>query len=200
MRNARNLLHDAFSPFALPLVDRSLLPFPSLPIFAPHPVLIVEKTRHEIARTEWQRGSIQTSTRLSVSSDRKLQRNKASRQSKQQRLERSFKEKGSEFTVLFLFQVFRHSDLLNLCPLPRPRFCFPTGRGEEEAKSQSRPSLGGYGREGGRTGGETSGLSVLVDGVGDPVDSGVSSDGLVRGVDEDDLVVLQTRSWEDVIS
>lgn len=30
-------------------------------------------------------------------------------------------------------------------------------------------------------GGETSGLSVLVDGVGDPVDSGVSSDGLVLG-------------------
>lgn len=29
-------------------------------------------------------------------------------------------------------------------------------------------------------GGETSGLSVLVDRVGDPVDSGVSSDSLVR--------------------
>lgn len=30
-------------------------------------------------------------------------------------------------------------------------------------------------------GGETSGLSVLVDGVGDPVDSGITSDGLVLG-------------------
>ena len=29
-------------------------------------------------------------------------------------------------------------------------------------------------------GGESTGLSVLVDRVGDPVDSGVSSDGLVR--------------------
>lgn len=39
-------------------------------------------------------------------------------------------------------------------------------------------------------GGEATHLSVLVDGVGDPVDTGVSSDGLVRGVDKDDLVVL----------
>jgi hypothetical protein len=38
--------------------------------------------------------------------------------------------------------------------------------------------------------GKATSLSVLVDGVGDPVDSGVSSDGLVRGIDEDDLVVL----------
>lgn len=30
-------------------------------------------------------------------------------------------------------------------------------------------------------GGKTSGFSVLVDGVGDPVDSGISSDGLVLG-------------------
>lgn len=197
MRNARTLLHDAFSPFAHSLVDLSL-PFP--PIFAPCPLLIVEKTRHEIARTEWQRGSIQTSTRLSVSSNRKLQRKKAKDKVSNKDLQNPSKGEGSEFTVLFLFQVFRHSDLLYLCPLPRPRFCFPTGRGGEEVKSQSRPSLGGYGRKGGRTGGETSGLSVLVDGVGNPVDSGVSSDGLVRGVDEDDLVVLQTWSWEDVIS
>jgi len=39
-------------------------------------------------------------------------------------------------------------------------------------------------------GGETTSLPVLVDGVGDPVDSGISSDSLVLGVDEDDLVVL----------
>lgn len=39
-------------------------------------------------------------------------------------------------------------------------------------------------------GGKTSGFSVLVDGVGDPVDSGITSDSLVRGVDTDDLVVL----------
>ena len=39
-------------------------------------------------------------------------------------------------------------------------------------------------------GGETAGLAVLVDGVDDPVDAGVLADGLVLGVDEDDLVVL----------
>ena len=38
--------------------------------------------------------------------------------------------------------------------------------------------------------GQSSGLSVLVDGLGDPVDSGVSSDRLVGRVNEDDLVVL----------
>lgn len=38
--------------------------------------------------------------------------------------------------------------------------------------------------------GKASGLSVLVDSVGDPVDSGVSSDSLVRRVNKDDLVVL----------
>ena len=39
-------------------------------------------------------------------------------------------------------------------------------------------------------GGEAAGLAVLVDGVDDPVDAGVDADGLVLGVDEDDLVVL----------
>jgi hypothetical protein len=39
-------------------------------------------------------------------------------------------------------------------------------------------------------GGEAAGLAVLVDGVGDPVDAGVAADGLVLGVDEDDLEVL----------
>lgn len=39
-------------------------------------------------------------------------------------------------------------------------------------------------------GGETAGLAVLVNGVDDPVDAGVDADGLVLGVDEDDLVVL----------
>lgn len=39
-------------------------------------------------------------------------------------------------------------------------------------------------------GGKTSGFSVLVDGVGDPVDSSITSDSLVRRVDTDDLVVL----------
>ena len=38
--------------------------------------------------------------------------------------------------------------------------------------------------------GESSSLSVLVDGLGDPVYSGVSSDRLVGRVNEDDLVVL----------
>lgn len=39
-------------------------------------------------------------------------------------------------------------------------------------------------------GGKTTGFSVLVNGVGDPVDSGITSDSLVRRVDTDDLVVL----------
>ena len=39
-------------------------------------------------------------------------------------------------------------------------------------------------------GGEAAGLAVLVDGVDDPVDAGVAADGVVLGVDEDDLVVL----------
>lgn len=40
------------------------------------------------------------------------------------------------------------------------------------------------------SGGEAARLAVLVDGVDDPVDAGVNADGLVLGVDEDDLVVL----------
>lgn len=40
-------------------------------------------------------------------------------------------------------------------------------------------------------GGETSAFSVLVLGGGDPVDSSVSSDGLVVGVNEDDFVELE---------
>ena len=39
-------------------------------------------------------------------------------------------------------------------------------------------------------GGEAASLAVLVDGVDDPVDAGVEADGLVLGIDEDDLVVL----------
>jgi hypothetical protein len=39
-------------------------------------------------------------------------------------------------------------------------------------------------------GGETASLTVLVHRVDDPVDAGVTADGLVLGVDEDDLVVL----------
>lgn len=41
--------------------------------------------------------------------------------------------------------------------------------------------------------GKTSGFSSLVDSVDDPVDLGVSSDGLVRRVDEDDFEVLVGR-------
>lgn len=40
------------------------------------------------------------------------------------------------------------------------------------------------------SGGEGTGLTVLVDGLGDPVDAGIAADGRVRGVDEDDLEVL----------
>lgn len=39
-------------------------------------------------------------------------------------------------------------------------------------------------------GGKTTSLTVLVDGVDDPVDAGITADGLVLGVDKDDLVVL----------
>lgn len=42
-------------------------------------------------------------------------------------------------------------------------------------------------------GSKTSRLSVLVDGVADPVDSGIVSDGNVVGVDKDDLKVLVGR-------
>lgn len=40
------------------------------------------------------------------------------------------------------------------------------------------------------SGGETTRLAVLVDGGDDPVDAGIAADGLVLGVDEDDLEVL----------
>ena len=48
-------------------------------------------------------------------------------------------------------------------------------------------------------GGETTRLAVLVDGVDDPVDAGVDADGLVLGVDEDDLVVLVGRVLVDPV-
>lgn len=47
--------------------------------------------------------------------------------------------------------------------------------------------------------GETAGLAVLVDGVDDPVDAGVAADGLVLGVDEDDLEVLVGRVLVDPV-
>ncbi len=42
-------------------------------------------------------------------------------------------------------------------------------------------------------GGGAAELPVLVDGVDDPVDPGVGPDGLLRGVDKDDLVELVGR-------
>lgn len=48
-------------------------------------------------------------------------------------------------------------------------------------------------------GGEASGFSVLVHGVDNPVDSGVSSDSLVRGVNKDDLEVLVCRVLVDPV-
>ena len=48
-------------------------------------------------------------------------------------------------------------------------------------------------------GGEASELAVLVGGVDDPVDAGVAADGLVLGVDEDDLVVLVRRVLVDPV-
>jgi len=49
------------------------------------------------------------------------------------------------------------------------------------------------------SGGETTSLAVLVDGVDDPVDAGIAADGLVLGVDEDDLVVLVGRVLVDPV-
>lgn len=48
-------------------------------------------------------------------------------------------------------------------------------------------------------GGEAAGLAVLVHRVDDPVDAGVDADGLVLGVDEDDLVVLVGRVLVDPV-
>ena len=46
---------------------------------------------------------------------------------------------------------------------------------------------------------KASGLAVLVDGVDDPVNAGIDADGLVLGVDEDDLVVLVGRVLVDPV-
>ena len=48
-------------------------------------------------------------------------------------------------------------------------------------------------------GGKTTGLAVLVDGGDDPVDAGIAADGLVLGVDKDDLVVLVGRALVDPV-
>jgi len=48
-------------------------------------------------------------------------------------------------------------------------------------------------------GGEATALAVLVDGLGDPVDAGITADGLVLGVDEDDFVVLVGRVLVDPV-
>lgn len=48
-------------------------------------------------------------------------------------------------------------------------------------------------------GSEATGLAVLVDGGDDPVDAGIDADGLVLGVDEDDLVVLVGRVLVDPV-
>lgn len=49
------------------------------------------------------------------------------------------------------------------------------------------------------SGGETASLTVLVHRVDDPVDAGVTADGLVLRVDEDDLVVLVGRVLVDPV-
>jgi hypothetical protein len=48
-------------------------------------------------------------------------------------------------------------------------------------------------------GGEATALAVLVDRLGDPVDAGITADGLVLGVDEDDFVVLVGRVLVDPV-
>lgn len=48
-------------------------------------------------------------------------------------------------------------------------------------------------------GGKATSLAVLVDGVDDPVDAGVDADGLVLGVNKDDLKVLVGRVLVDPV-
>ena len=48
-------------------------------------------------------------------------------------------------------------------------------------------------------GGETTALAVLVDGLDDPVDARIAADGLVLGVDADNLVVLVRRVLVDPV-
>lgn len=48
-------------------------------------------------------------------------------------------------------------------------------------------------------GGKATGLAVFVDGVDDPVDAGIAADGLVLGVDKDNLVVLVGRVLVDPV-
>jgi hypothetical protein len=48
-------------------------------------------------------------------------------------------------------------------------------------------------------GGKTTSLAVLVDGLDDPVDARVAANGLVLGVDADDLVVLVGRVLVDPV-
>ena len=48
-------------------------------------------------------------------------------------------------------------------------------------------------------GSESTALAVLVDGLDDPVDARVAADGLVLGVDADDLVVLVRRVLVDPV-
>jgi hypothetical protein len=48
-------------------------------------------------------------------------------------------------------------------------------------------------------GGKSTALAVLVDGLDDPVDTGIAADGLVLGVDENDLVVLVGRVLVDPV-
>jgi len=49
------------------------------------------------------------------------------------------------------------------------------------------------------SGGEAAAFAVLVNGVDDPVDAGICADGLVLGIDTDDLVVLVRRILVDPV-
>lgn len=48
-------------------------------------------------------------------------------------------------------------------------------------------------------GGKTTGFTVLVNGVDDPVDASITTDGLVLGVNEDNLEVLVGRVLVDPV-
>ncbi|KAH9862521.1 hypothetical protein IAQ61_009938 [Plenodomus lingam] len=48
-------------------------------------------------------------------------------------------------------------------------------------------------------GGKTTALAVLVDGLDDPVDAGITANGLVLGIDENDFVILVRRVLVDPV-
>jgi hypothetical protein len=78
----------------------------------------------------------------------------------------------------------------SVVPLPRlPPACSRLGVSVSLAQSTALLASGG----------ETTALAVLVNGVDDPVDAGIATDGLVVGVDQDNFVVLVGRVLVDPV-